>query len=338
MVKDLRGEIRQLPRALAALLDKKRASYEEVIRTVRWGNGPIHVVASGRSTQLGEVLAYGLEHLAGWPVVVQSPSRFVAYHLSTLQPRSVVWIIASPEAEGGLLRAATAARSRGATIVVFSEEETSALTALAQGVFHWQAEEMAKDTPVRMVLQQAALCYLAFLAARILRPQPDRLEVLEQDFAKLPGQIDWVAEQLAGAVKALAAEMPPTGVSVLGAGYFHAAALVGAAMVRGWGGPRMEAFEAAEFKFAGAAGVAPGAAYALLSNHHCILKKDIAQVAHEIGIEGGKLLCITNAADRNLTEKAALAILLPEAGEAAGAILALTVFAWAASLATGRTL
>jgi DNA-binding MurR/RpiR family transcriptional regulator len=338
MVKDLRGEIRQLPRALAALLEKKRSSYEEVIHAVRWANAPIRVVASGREARLAEVLAYGFEHLAGWPVVVESPSRFVAYHLAAVQPRCVVWFLASPEAEASLLRAAMAARSRGATILVFSEDETSALAAAAQGVFHWQAEEMAKDSPVKMILQQAVLCYLTLLAAKILRPQTEHLEAWAQDFARLPGQIDWVAEQLAGAVKALAAEMPPSGVTVLGAGYFHAAALAGVGMVRDWGGPRMEALEAAEYKPRGRAGITAAAPYVILSNHYCRLKKDIAQVAHEIDMESGKLLCITDAADRNLTEKAAVAILLPEAREAAGAILALTVFAWAASLMAQRAM
>jgi glucosamine--fructose-6-phosphate aminotransferase (isomerizing) len=328
---DIKQEIMDIPRALREMLEKGRPEYETLVRNTRWGDGPIYLTGSGSSIPAALTGAYALESLSGWPVVARPAAGFAAYSAAVLRPRSVVLAISGGEECEEVLAAARTAKSRGAILLVLAENPDDPLARIADGVFRLRLGKEVERGFKRVVLQQAGLSYIALLAARILKRPHPQFDALQQEFEKLPGQVEWVLNQLPDAVRSLASELNRLrNLDVLGEGFYHPAALQGAFWLRRLAEVPAVGSELSEFSY-GAAGKLDGdSAVLILSGAGCRLKKQVHEVAQRLKTAGARILCITDSNDRELIARAALALLLPTMSEMVGSVLTLALVGWVA--------
>lgn len=339
---DIKQEILMTPGALRETLEKGRPEYEAIVRQTRWGDGPIYVLGSGASLLAGLAGAYAFEGLLGWPVVTRSAAGFEAYSASVLKPRSVVLAISPSGESSEILEAARVAKSRGATLLAMTGGPSSALAQMADGVFLVRAGEEQGPAIRSAICQQAAVCYVGLLAAKVLKRHHPQLAILEEEFGKLPERVEWVLAQLKDAARSLARELKSLErLSVAGGGFYHPTALVWALQLRTLAGIHAEGFEATEFRHGPLEMLRRDSTVVFLSGSRCRVKKELHQLVGEVRKAGAKLLALTDSNDRELSDRAALAVLLPLESEMVGSLLALAFLAWTAYHAAherGRTL
>ncbi len=328
---DVKQEIYDTPRALRETLENGRAEYEGLVRQTRWGEGPIHILGCGPSYLAGLTGAYAFESLLGWPAVVRPATVFKTYAASVLRPRSIVLALSPSGETEETLDAARTARSRGATVLALTNSPSSALAQTATGVFLLRSGEGSEAGPKAVACQQAAVGYISFLAARVLKRHHPQLDMLAEDFESLPQHAAWVLTHLGDAARSFAGEVKPAGrVCVLGGGFYHPAALQWALRLRGAAGPAVEGFDVSELHPADAEKLGLGATLVVLSGSRCRLKKEAHELAKRAKSAGMKVLSITDTNDRELADRSTLAILLPVLSEAVGATVALVLLEWVA--------
>lgn len=314
-------------------LAKGRAEYEALIRKTRWGDGPIYVVGSGPSYLAGLTATYAFEGLLGWPVVARSASIFETYTLPVLRPRSVVLAVSHSTQSEGTVEAARAARSRGAVVLALTANPAGPLAQVADGVFLLRVGGESEAGVKTMVSQQAAANFISLVAARVLKRHHPGLDDLEEEFEKLPSHVEWVFTQLADAVRSLACELRGSRrLGVVGAGFYHPAALLGALLMRRLAGIQVEGYEVSEFQHSILPSLDPQALVGFLSGSRCRLKKDVHQVAARVKQAGRKIVSVTDSNDRELADRSTLALLLPTLTEMVGSTLTLVLLAWVVSL------
>jgi glutamine---fructose-6-phosphate transaminase (isomerizing) len=328
---DLKQEILDIPRSLRETLEKGRPEFEALVRATRWGDGPLFVVGSGPSYPAGLTAQYAFESLLGWPVVVRPASEFEAYALAVLRPRSVLLVISHSARSEETLEVARACRSRGAVVLVLTCDPESALAQAADGVFLLRAGESVEPGVKMAVLAHATLGFIALSAARILKRHHPQLDALEQEFEKLPGQVDWVLNQLAGAAGALASEVSSCRrLSIIGAGFYHPVALQSSLMIKELLHVGAEGFGPSVYSYGPVAQVTREDVVAFVSGSRSRLKKEVHLAAARVKKAGAKIVSITDAGDRELSDRSDLAVLLPTLSEMVGATLSLVVFGQAA--------
>ena len=326
MAMDLHQQVLSGPRDLRETLEKGRPEFEAMVRRIRWGDGPLFVVGAGPSYFAALTCVYAFEGLLGFPVVARRSGDFEAYSTSVLRPRSVVLVLSNSGETADTLDAARAARARGAIVLAMTNNPAGTLARTADLVVLLRAEAAAETLLSAGLCQQAAVGYLALVAAQVLKRHHHHLDVLEEEFAKLPGNVERIQTHLQDAVHSLAGELKNlSALSVVGGGFYHPIALQAAGLLekychlRAWGIP--------EGAF-GAGALAPGAeagAVLFLSGTHCRVKKRMHAISGEAREAGMKIFSVTDANDRPLQETSTLSLLLPELTEMVGATLTLAL-------------
>ncbi len=323
---DPKHELLDLSRAFQEMLEKCPRDYEALVRTTRWGEGPIFALGEASSYYLALSAGHALESLLAWPVVVRTASEFVAYGLPLLRPRSIV--LAFPENTGSeeLLEAARSAHSGGAVVLSVMPDPTTALARASDGVFRLGAGAV---TGIKtLLLGQVGVHLIALVAAGVLKRHAPQLDALEREFKNLPHHVDWLLAQLGDAVRSFASELRAARqVRFAGAGCYHPVALQAAYLVKKVGSLAAQGFDSTELVDALPPALGREDALTILSGSRCRMKKKNHQLAADFEAGGAKLIAVTDANDRELADRSALAILLPVLTEMVGAILSLVLVA-----------
>ncbi len=328
---DVKQEILDTPRALKETLEKGKPEYEALVRRTRWGEGPIYMVGSGSSFLVALTGVYAFEGLLGWPVIPRSAAAFGLYASSVLRPRSIVLAISKSGETSETLEAARAARARGAVLLALTSNPTGLLAAMADGVVLFRAGEEHQLGMKADVCQQAALSYLGLVAAQTLKRHHHQLDLLEEEFEKLPGHVEWALTQIPDAVRSFVSELKGLQrLSVVGGGFYHPVALQWARRLEELAEIHAEGFEAEEVHPAALAILKRHAAFVFLSGSRCGVKKKTYQLLDSVKGAGAKILSVTDREDRELAEASRLAVLLPVLSEMVGSILTLALLEWVA--------
>ena len=324
-------------KALEETLAQGRPEFEALIRRTDWGEGPVYMVGSGTSHLVGVAGAYALESLAGWPVVARSSLDFAAYAVAAVPRRSVVVAISRAGERRETLEAARAARSRGAQLLALTAAPESTLAKTADGVFlvRGGVAASAASPTVDLLCRHAAVGYLSLVAARTLKKPSRQLETLEQEFEKLPAQVEWVLTQLEGAAGMFASQLKDaTEINVIGGGFYRAVAMLWALELGRVRGKRTVVRDPEDF---GPPSGESGAAYVFLSSSRSRMRTRVQECVGLAQGSGAKVLALTDTNDRELADRASLALLLPTASELAGSTLALALLQRVAALSHQRS-
>jgi len=310
-------------KALHETLAHSRSDFEALVRRTYWGNGPVYMVGSGTSHLVGVAGAYALESLAGWPVVVRASLDFTAYAVAAVPRRSVVVALSRTGESRQTLEAARAARARGAVVVALTAAPTSTLAKAADGVL-WVRGSAADASPaVDLLCRHAAVGYLSLVAARTLKRPSRQLESLEQEFEKLPAQVEWVLTQLEDAAGAFASRLKDaTEIRVIGGGFYQPVALLWALELGRHGRKNTLVADPEENALAP---VEKGGAYVFLSSSRSRVRARMQDCLSAARASGARVLALTDTNDRELADGASLALLLPTASELVGSTLALAL-------------
>ncbi len=321
--------MQDIPRILREMLEKGRPDYESLIRQVRWGEGPIYLAGCGAARRIGGAGACAIEELLGWPVLVRDAVEFTLYSLSLLRPRSVLLIVSAAGEAPEAVELARLARARGAIILALTGDAASPLSKASDGVFLLRTE--ADDaSPSTVVSQHAALTYIALLAAHLLKRPSAQGQEGEEEFRKLPDQIDWAFTQLSDALRSLAETLAGrTFLQVVGGGFFRTPAVQGAWRLGSLAGIRTVAGD--PWDWADKRPLPSGEPLLVLSGSRSKAKKAVHGLAAHARHRGAEIFAITDRQDRELAERAALTVLVPTTCELVGSTLTLSLLEWVAA-------
>jgi len=326
MTMDLHQQVLSGPRDLREMMEKGRPEFESMVRRVRWGDGPLFLVGTGPSYFAALTGVYAFEGLVGFPVIARRAADFEAYEVSVLRQRSLVMALSNSGETSATLDAARAARARGAVVLAMTNNPASTLAQTADVVVLLRAGDTTETVLSTYLCQQAAIGYLALVAAQVLKRHHHQLEVLEEEFAQLPGQVERIQTHVQDAVHALAGELKDlTALSVVGGGFYHPIALQAARLLQKHSQLRTEGLDEGAFRAeVHSTGAAPPAVL-FLSGTHCQVKKRMHAVCEEAKESGMKIFSVTDGNDRPLQESAHLSLLLPELTEMVGSTLTLAL-------------
>ena len=320
---DIRGEIREAPRALRQTLEKGRPEFESLVRGTRWGDGPLYIVGSGSSFPAALAGLHAFESLLGWPVVVSRAANFLAYSASLIRPRSVVLAVSLSGEADKILEAAFQARSRGAALLALTASATSPLAEAADGTFLVRAGEEAGLGLQSGLCLHTAVGFIALVAARVLKRHHHKLDELEQEYEKLPEHAEWVLTRLTDAARTLALHLRGLeGLVLVGGGSYYPAALQAVETMARLTPLRALAQDAAELRESLVKSTSGKRAALFLSGSRCRVKKEIHESARLLG-GPENLYAVTDSNDQELRGAVSLAVLLPSLAETTGSALGL---------------
>ncbi len=326
-----RQQIQEMPNALRTTLEKARADFGAVVRAVRWGDGPVLVCGTGDCARLGQAATYAFESFTGWPVVARSIETFATYALPLLKQRSVLLMISTAGEFPEALELAEAAKRRGSVVVVLTNSAENPLAKLADHVLLTHAER-DPNSPAAMLALHAALNYLAFECARLLkRPEPHWGQVAEE-FGQLPEKLDWLFAQLPSMVRSFGAQisrMPSLGF--VGGGFYEYPAWRANMMLPCDATHSAIALGGSEFLLEHDRWARPGTDILFVSGSHSKLRKLIHRGAEQARANGARVLSLTDGNDRQLVEASDLGLLVPPFLEAPASTLALFMLEWLTS-------
>ena len=215
-------------------------------------------------------------------------------------------------------------------MVVLTSSPESALVKLADHVLLTRSEGVEESPAVALCLH-AALNFLAFEAARILkRPEPHWGQVSEE-LDQLPEKIEWIFTQLPAVVRSFAAEVARLpSLRIVGGGFYQFPSWRAAGQLQSLAKPQVGAVEASEFLSGHSHLARPGEAVLFLSGSHSKIKKLIHRCAEQARTNGARVLSLTDGNDRALVEGSDLGILVPPLLEAPASTLALFMLEWLA--------
>jgi DNA-binding MurR/RpiR family transcriptional regulator len=322
------AELRKVPPALQAMLTKGRAAYDRAVRAMHWGEGPIYVLASPARIAAALATRYAFEDLLGWPVEAHQASSFVTASLPTLKTGSIVILIAADLPD--VLDLSKALTKQGAQVLAVTAEEALPSRRAGPALLLPRAEGISSNGPAEACLEHARLGFMALIAARLLKSPSRSLERQEKEWSALPRHFGWIADQPGDAVHSFAARLQAApDVIFVGEGPYHAVALRAARFLRRED-RSARAFDLAGLGSESLARLSPDSAVVFVSGSHCTAKRAVAELAARIEQRGLAALAITDSNDRALIRQARLSLLVPDAGEAAGPVLALGLAAWVA--------
>jgi glucosamine--fructose-6-phosphate aminotransferase (isomerizing) len=328
---ETRTDIHEIPKALSETFAKGRVEFEGALRAVRWGESPIFLTGAGLSRIVAESGALALESMLGWPAVARDAAEFEAYSLALLRPRSLVVAVSESGETATTLEAARAARAKGAQILALTHRANSPLAQAADGLLLVRSGDPSAALGSVVAVRQATAHYVALVAARLLKRHHPQLDALEKEFEKLPAHAEWVLGQLLDAARALArAATEAREVMIVGAGFYAPVARLAAELFRRRGAAATACLPE-EISSLKRGGEAKRAVFAL-SGSRCRLKKSAHRLAEQARSAGEPVSAVTDTNDRELSDKARLALLLPVLHEMVGSSLALILLEWVAGL------
>jgi glucosamine 6-phosphate synthetase-like amidotransferase/phosphosugar isomerase protein len=321
-----RSEIRDVPRSLKETLEKGRSEYDAIVRRTPWGDGPLYIIGSDASYPATLAGALAFEGLLGIPVIASRATNFHAYAASLIRPRTVVLAVSISGETDKTLEAALQARSRGATLLALTAGAESALAGSANDVFLVRAGEESRIGIHTELCLQAAMGFVAVVAARALKRHHPKLDELEKEYEKLPEQAESVVTRFTDAVRTLASELKDVpSLALVGGGFYFSAALQAAQTLCRLTPLRARAREVAEIGETPVGSRESAGAIMFLSGTRCRLKKEIHSCAKQSSETGVKVFAVTDGNDRELSDAASVAVLLPVLSEMTGSTLALLV-------------
>jgi glutamine---fructose-6-phosphate transaminase (isomerizing) len=321
----IKKELLEIPDALQQMSEEGRPLYDALVRRISWGERPIFMVGNGPSYPAALSGARAFESLLGMPVVVQRPAVFSAYTSRALAVRSLVIVVSGSGDCEETLQAAKKARSRGAIVWAITANPASELAGLADATVNCYPGETAAEGTRSVFCRHAVMLFLAVAAARALKAPAPALNAQEEELGKLARHVEWVLNQISDAGRALAKEIGSLPkLYITGGGPFHPIALQAADRLREKAGVPARGFELLDFQQAFPRISPPGSGILYLSSSRCGLKTQVHQSVRDFRQEGDqKIFAITDGNDRQLSERADLAVLLPVLTEAGGALIAL---------------
>lgn len=325
------AELISLPQTLTEMFTRGRADRERAVRGIRWGDGPINVVADARAVSAGMVARYAIEDLLHRPAIVAEATSFLRYSLATLRMGSPVVAVSSEGEAAELLEAVRAAHAKGAQVLAVTQA-ASPIAEVAHQVF--LLPDVAGTPAVGMAaacLQHAGAAFMALIAARQLaRPTP-ALERLEADWADLPVALDKIVSQFANAVGSLARELGVLKKILFAGEGPHFAAALRAADAGGHRGEHLAlALDFSRLRSGWLEAFGPDTGALLLTGSRSRSRKEAGTLAHELQKRSASVFAVTDANDHELGSQARLTLLLPDIAELPGSILALALAGWTA--------
>lgn len=321
----IKKELLEIPDALQQMWEKGRPLYDALVRRISWGQRPIFLLGSGSSYPAALSGARAFESLLGIPSVVQRPATFSAYTSRALAVRSLVIVVSGSEDCEETLQAVKKARSHGALVWAFTTDPAGELAGLADATVDYYPGESAGEGTRSVFCRHAVMLFLAVAAARALKAPAPALNAQEEELAKLGRHVEWILNQIPDAGRALAKQL--SGLPMLyitGAGPFHPIALQAAGRLQQAAGVPVRAFELLDFRQEFPSISPPGSAILYISSSRCGLKSQVHESVRNFRQNAKqKILAITDGNDRQLSERADLAVLLPILTEAGGALTAL---------------
>lgn len=322
---NIKKELLEIPHALEQMLEEGRPQYDALIRSVSWTERPVFMIGAGSSYEAALSGACAFEAVLGMPVIVRRPAAFNAYTASALTPRSLLIVISDLDDSEETLLAAKKAKNRGATVWVVAADPAGELARMADAQVNCYSGEPSAEDVRAAFCRHAVMLFLAVAAARILKGASPQLSAQEEELASLPRHVEWMLNQIPDAGRALAGELRQVPeVFVVGGGLFHPAALQAAHHLANLAGIHASGFEPVDFGQLFPRISQPGAGILFLSSSRCRLKAQVHQSVRQFRQKGDqKIFAITDRNDRQLSERATLAVFLPALTEAAGALMAL---------------
>jgi len=321
----IKKELLEIPHALQQMSEEGRPLYDAVVRRFSWSERPIFIVGNGSDYLAALGGAGAFESLLGLPAIVRRPAVFSAYTVSALTARSLVIAVSGSGECEETLQAAQKAKRRGAIVWAITANPASELARLADAVVNNYSGTSSAEGIQSVFCQHAVMLFLAVTAARALKAPAPFLNAQEEELGQLGKHVEWVLNQISDAGGALAKEFGPLpNLYVVGGGPFHPVALQAACHLRQLAGVRASGFELMHFHHSILQDLQPGSGILYLSSSRCKLKEQVHQSARESRQKGNpKIFAITDGNDRQLSERADLAVLLPVLTEAGGALLTL---------------
>jgi fructoselysine-6-P-deglycase FrlB-like protein len=332
---NIRKELLEIPGVLRQMWEEGRPHYDALVRRVSWGERPVFMLGDGLAYPAALSGAWAFESLLGMPVIVQRPEAFNAYGSRAVARHSLVIAVAGANDSEETLAAAQKARSRGATVWAVTPNPAGELARNSDATVNNFSAEPAAEGSCSIFCRHAAMLFLAVAAAHILKAPGRQLSAQEEELGKLAHHVEWVLEQIADAGAALAKEMRSlSGIVITGGGAFYPVAIQAAGRLGQTAGAPATGIELLDFQQTFRPPLQPGSGILYLSSSRCGLKAQVHQSAREARQHGKqKILAITDGNDRQLSERADLAVLLPVLTEACGALLTLAFLEAAASFA-----
>jgi fructoselysine-6-P-deglycase FrlB-like protein len=323
-----RQQIQEIFGALRTTLERARRECSDVVRRVRWGEGPVYFCGQGPCSELGIAAAYAFESLLGWPVVSHPAEVFRTYGLNLLRPRSVLLIVSTSGDSLEVQELVNAAHDRGSTVVVLCNAPGGASANGADHVLVMCAEGGA-DTPAVAVCLYSALNFLALEGARVLKRPDPKVASLADEFDQLPGKLEWLFMQHTAVVRSAAAAVSNASrLHIIGGGFFHFPAWHLARRVRSLPAVAVDASEASEFLSTPSELAREGDTGLFLSSSQSKLRKHIHRSAARAAQNGVHVVSITDSNDYELVQASNLAVLIPLMSEAPASALTMFVLEW----------
>ena len=326
-----RQQIQEIPGALRSTFEKARAEFGKVVKKVRWGDGPVLVCGEGNCAGLGHAATYAFESFAGWPVIARPSEVFQTYALPLLKQRSVLIVISAAGEAPEVQELVETAKRRGSVIVALTNVPESTLAKSADHLLLTHAEG-APDSPAVTACLHAALNFLAFEAARLLkRPEPQWVQVAEE-FAQLPEKIEWLFTQLPAMIRSMAVEVAKRPrLTIVGGGFYEFPASWATLKLPFAAQRSVRLVEVTEFSGAIDFLAQQGDDVLFVSGSHSKLRKLIHRGAEQARANGARVLSLTDGNDRQLVEASDLGLLVPPFLEAPASTLALFMLQWLAA-------
>ena len=323
-----RQQIQEIFGALRTTLERVRKECSDVVRRVRWGEGPVYFCGQGPCFGLGIAAGYAFESLLGWPVVSHPAEVFRNYGLSLFRPRSVLLIVSSSGDSLEVQELVHAAHERGSTVVVLCNAPGSAFAKGADHVLVTCADGDA-DTPAVAVCLYSALNFLALEVARVLKRPDPKVASLADEFVQLPDKLEWVFMQHSAVVRSAAMEVSNVSrLLIIGGGFFHFPAWHLVRRLKSLTSVAVDASEASELLSTPGEFAREGDTELFLSSSQSKLRKLIHRCAARARQNGVHVLSITDSNDSELVQNSNLAVLLPSMQEASASALTMFVLEW----------
>ena len=328
----IRKEILEIPAALRQMCEEGWPLYDALVRRASWGERPIFVVAGGTAYPAGLTAAWAFESILGMPAVVQRPDHFNTYTCRALATRSLVIMLEATAGQEEALASVRKAKRHGATVWAVTSDPEGELAGLADATVNDYAGEPAADSARLIFCKHAAMVFLAVSAARVLKAPSAALSAQEEELEKLAQEAEWVLTRIPNAATALARESAAFRTFyVTGGGTFYPIALQAAERLGRATGRAIRGMEVTDFQNVVPGNPEQGSGVLYLSSSRCGLKAQVHNSARDARQNGRlKILAITDRNDRQLSERADMAVLLPILTEASAALMTLLLLEIAA--------
>lgn len=318
----IRKDLQEIPDALRQMYEKGRPQYEALIRRASWGESPVFMLAGSGAYPAALAGAWTFESLLGVPAIAARAETFNAYTWRALGARSLVIALGGDD---DISQAVKKAKGRGATVWAAATDSARPLAKMAAAVVDCFEGGSADDGARSIFCRHAAMLFLAVAAAKIRKAPAPVLSAQEEELEALPRHVEWVLNQISDAAAAFAREFRSlTKLLIIGGGAFHPVALQAASRLQQLSRIAARGCNLLDFHEGFCGAPCPGSGVLYLSSSRCGLKNCVHESVREIRREGKqKIFAVTDANDRQLTERVDAAVLLPVLTEAGGALIAL---------------